>query len=71
MQRAALERQRTLNEWRRRLKIDADLPPGRFRKGRTARGCPHRCAHCAALREKPSRRYQLAQIAWREQLVEL
>ena len=54
MRRASLERQRTLREWRNRLRADETLEPGRFRKGRTARGCPHRCVHCRVRKEFPT-----------------
>jgi len=54
MRRAYLERRRTLGEWRERLPVDEDLQPGRFRKGRTARGCPHRCTHCRDKKRLPS-----------------
>ena len=54
MRRASIERQRTVREWRNRLEMDATLEPGRFRKGRTARGCPHFCGHCKAQKAAPT-----------------
>jgi len=62
MKRAALERSRTLREWRRRLPMDADLEPGRFRKRRTVHGCPGRCSHCRALKTTPARQQRVADI---------
>ena len=54
MRRATIERQRTLREWRNRLPSDESLEPGRFRKGRTARGCPHRCVYCRVKKQVPT-----------------
>jgi hypothetical protein len=54
MRRASLERQRTLREWRKRLLVDETLEPGRFRKGRSARGCPKRCVHCRIRKQSPT-----------------
>lgn len=54
MRRASNERQWTIREWRNRLPSDESLEPGRFRKGRTARGCPHRCVHCRVQKQLPT-----------------
>lgn len=54
MRRASIERPRTIREWRNRSPSDESLEPGRFRKGRTARGCPHRCVHCRVRKQLPT-----------------
>ncbi len=68
MRRTANERQCTLREWRMRFEMDASLEPGRFRKGRTAQGCPRRCAHCRAIKLQPTRQERLSEIAEAEWL---
>lgn len=54
MRRASVQRQRTIREWRDRLPSDESLEPARFRKGRSARGCPHRCVHCRVRKQFPT-----------------
>jgi hypothetical protein len=66
MRRAAIERLRTIREWRQRPPMDAALEPSRFRKGRTALGCPRRCEHCRALQSEPSRQERRARLSHRE-----
>ena len=68
MRRAAIERHRTLSEWRQRNELDEGLSPGCFRKGRTARGCPRRCAHCQARRQQPTRQGLRSRLTFSEWL---
>jgi len=66
MRRASEEREFVFREWRKRSMMDAALEPGRFRKGRTACGCPRRCEHCRAKKLHPKLQTRLAQLALRE-----
>ena len=68
MRRASQDRRRTLREWKARLPVDDALEPGRFRKGRTARGCSRRCAHCAAKKSRPTLQQERAGLALEEWL---
>jgi hypothetical protein len=68
MRRASLDRQRTIREWRSRLEMDDALEPGRFRKGRTARGCPRRCTHCRAKKLEPTLQTVRSDLSFREWL---
>ncbi len=66
MQRASLERDRTLREWQRRFEMDRALSPGFFRKGRRARGCHRACAHCRDRKGRPTRQDIRTAIAMEE-----
>lgn len=68
VKRAFVERRRTVGEWRRRLPQDFDLAPGRFRKGRQARGCPGRCPHCRGIKLRPKIQTRRAELAFEEWL---
>jgi len=69
MQRAYLDRQTTLGEWRKRHPLDADLAPGYFRKGRRARGCPRHCIHCRLLKSLPTQQELRADLEFKEWVV--
>ena len=66
MWRSHLDRRTTFGEWRKRSAADADLAPGRFRKGRRARGCPRYCIYCRLRKLEQPRRELLADMALRE-----
>jgi hypothetical protein len=68
MRRASIERPRTEREWKSRQSLDEALEPGRFRKGRTASGCPRKCGHCRAIKDRPKLRTILADLKLREWL---
>jgi hypothetical protein len=68
MYRARLDRRHTLREWQRRQEFDEALEPGRFRKGRTAMGCPRKCEHCRAIKTKPTRQLKLSEARFSEWL---
>jgi hypothetical protein len=70
MKRAAIERPRTVSEWKARHAEDELLEPGHFRKGQTAKGCPRRCYHCRAKKLRPPRKQVKADLVFREWLGE-
>jgi hypothetical protein len=71
MKRAAIERPRTVCEWKVRQFEDEFFEPGYFRKGRTARGCPRWCYHCRAKKRKPPRKLVEADWTFHEWLEEI
>jgi len=57
-----------MREWRGRQEMDETLEAGRFRKGRTALGCPHKCESCRGRKIKPARQTKLSILRFREWL---
>jgi len=70
MTRAAIERRRTIREWKSRREDDEFFPPGYFRKGRRAMGCHRWCSSCRDKKLKPTRKLLRSDLAVREWLRE-
>lgn len=68
MQRAHLERRRSMRKWHERVELDASLQPGHFRKSHRPLGCPRFCPHCRAIKDRPTRQQRIADLALRELL---
>jgi hypothetical protein len=66
MTRAAIERRRTMRQWRSRRDDDEPLQPGRFRKGRRPTGCPRRCVFCRAIKLYPTRQILQSDLSLQE-----